>query len=644
MANSPQEEQSSQLMTPGHESPENPQNMPPTFASTPEAHSDQSVSSDSVTTLRKESAEVWQAIESRQWETMLALVGKQTLISNAWNVEEDQYPANYQGAKGEPIRGFNIVFDEDYGDQIATAVSKTSEGNLPLHVMTEFVTKTQNELHFVPIKRCISILSEFGRAEHEQWWEKNAKGKNALHIAALCQGRNSEHVIRALFELMVSSSSDDCLAGLDDGDGDGNTALHLAALNIPRTALYLTGLEENWRHESMQPFNRLLRAGANPWKQNRSGDTVLHLLNKERQAESIKGESESNTWGTAKDSASVQNLREAMRIQAARDILRQQGAWKPQLVATNGTGQTAMSLALLTKDYALVGALAEASQTPSFVLEGDDAKRWVKDGTTAFDKAVGTLDADLDPIRGDLIRNLAEDGSFKDYLTRKDQSGLTALHKACNLTEDRFDIVKALLSGTNIHERAGPPRDAHGKGDQRFANWSALTFATRRAHNSTALLLLEQGIMNGLTPSECSEIRQLAYDEGNLYIAGLIQHFRTHDLATLHEILTHDSKANLGEELRLSALKWPRKGMRSPDIERKGFRKFSEYRPKTEALRDFDYCSYPERRLIHHLVHGDEGTSWNTWTKKNGGWIHLPANNVSADHLSLSLKFELTVN
>lgn len=632
MTNSPQEgEPSSQMMISDYESSQDLQALSSTIAPAPEAPSDQSlIPSRYATTLPKVSAEILQAIESQHWETMLELVNREVLISKPrWWVLDEDIPANYQGAKGECLESLHIIFDESLETKIANAVATASEGNFPVHGMTEFITKSQESLSFEQIKRSISILSGFGRSEYEHLQKKNSKGRNALHIAALGEGRNSERALSAVLELMALSASKHGLAGLDEKDGDGNTALHVAALNIPKTALHLSQVDGSKRHESTQPFNRLLRAGANPWIQNGARDTVLHLLNKDRQANNNDGKSESNIQGTAEDNTSIQNLREIMRIQAARDILRQQGDWKPQLVAANDNDETAMSLALSAKDYKMVEALVEASQTPSFVLKGKEQEdTWSQQGAAAFEAAVLNRDTNLDPMRGNLIGSLAEDQFVKKCFNKRDNLGLTALHKVCNLEEDRDDIVMALLkNGAKTRSRVGQPAQQHSKEFQRYIGWTALSFALERGHRWTVSLLLANGAMDELSPAEWSAIRQRTY-EGNYICWDLIQYFRTHVSDNFNEVLVRPSECKDEKELGFLAIKWPSKGNSS----------------QNKSFKDFDYSSYPDKRPVGHMIYGNDDTSWDTWTRRNGGWIHLPANNVSIHHHSLTRKFDSKTN
>lgn len=620
-------------MTPGYESSQTP-NLTPTIAPTPEDPSGSSlIPSRSVTTLQQLSAEILEAIESQHWEALIKLVKTQTLISKWWWVQDKDIPANYRSSKGECLSGFHIIFDNDYEDKIGKAVSMEFEGNLPVHRLTKFITKAREDFEFEQVKRSVSILSGVGRPEKEHWRQKNAEGKNALHIAASGQGRNSEHALRALLELMAVSASDDGLAGLDDQtmseDMNDNTALHLAALNIPKTALHLSG-----NHESTQPFNRLLLAGANPWIQNRFKDTVLHLLNKDKQGKENDERSTTTMRGKSRDNAEIQNVRDNMRIQGALDILQQQGDWKSHLVAVNLAGNTAMSLALSTKDYKMVAALATAHQTPSFVQGKEEEDTWSRDGAAAFDVAVFTRDTDLDSMRGNLIRSLAEDKFVKKCFNERDEFGLTALHKVCNLKEDRDDIVMALLrNGAKVRKRVGQPAQEQSKEPRRYTGWSALSFALKRGHRWTVSLLLANGAMDGLTPAECSDIKQRSYEEGDYIGWDLIQYFRTHVSDSFSEVLERPQESKKERKLEFLATKWPSKGMMSDDADEEGE---SRYRFKDFEFETFDYRSYPEKRSVRHMLYCNDDTTWDTWTRRNGGWIHLPANNVSFHHLSLT--------
>lgn len=608
----------------------------PTTATPGSSPHEQTLASRASDTFEDLSEKIFQAINRQDWKELCNLMGQRRL-SDSWSLEPEDYPAKYRSIPEECLTGFRIDFDKKFEGKIARAISRSSKGQLPLHRFLTYLTgNTINPLGMERLRRSISILGGFGPPIPKLWQRKDRDGKNALHIAASGHGTDLDLALRALLELvamspMTSRTPDGRLYGLDDKTTgmQERTALHLAALN----------------EDSKQPFDRLLLAGANPWIRDSYGNTILHLLSDGRRIKSDKRKTETIGWRTELPGLTPEReIGDNIRIGKIHSLLHQTVDWTPGLDAVNDGGETAMRLALSTKDYKVVDALTEARCLPSYKPEQRVRKIWEEDAAAVLDLAVLDLDEALDepgdPIRIRLMKNLARDQIGEDCFNTQDNFGLTALHKACDLTQDRADIVKALLdNGAEINERTGPCKSGleHSERDKCHTGLSALSFAASRGHRRTVLFLLAKSAPRDLDPAECSIISQAAYEGGNPLVGDLIQHFRRYDSDYFHKLLDHAQDSNQSESL---ATKWPSKATISiedlaGEEEDVGSSRFSS---GMQQLEDFDYNSYPEKLQVGHIMScADEDpentpNTWNTyktWNRKNGGWIHLPANDVS---------------
>lgn len=589
------------------------------------------------------SEEIFEAINRQDWKELCNLMG-QRHISDFRSPEPAEYPAKYRSIMGEYLTGFRIDFDKKFEKKIARAISRSPKGYLPLHRFLAYLTESTIILNRLPerITRSISILGGFGPPIPKLWQQKGRDGKNALHIAASGHGTNLDHALRALLELvamspMTSRTPDGRLCGLDDKTTgmQERTALHLAALN----------------EDSKQPFDRLLLAGANPWVRDSNGNTILHRLSDGRRIKSHRRKTETIGWRTELPGLTAEReIGDNIRIGKIHSLLHQTVDWTPGLDAVNYDGETATRLALSTKDYKVVDSLTEARCLASYEPGQRVWKIWEEDAVAVLDLAVLDLDEALDdpsaPIRISLMKNLARDPIGVGCFNKHDNSGMTALHKACDLTQDRADIVKALLdNGAEINKRTGHSKSGleHSKRDQYCNGLSALSFAASRGHRRTVSFLLAKSAPEDLDPAECSIISQAAYEGGNPLVGDLIQYFRRYDSGYFHKLLDHAQDSNQSDTL---ATKWPSKATISiedlaGEEENVGSSRFSS---GMQQLKDFDYHSYPEKLQVGHIMScADEDpentpNTWNTykawntyktWNRKNGGWIHLPANDVS---------------
>lgn len=570
------------------------------------------------------SEDILNAIKEHNMNRLLTLVLHSELIEHGKSRKppSKHIPTNYQSLSEESIEVLDFDFHSDYKEKIAHAVSVYMDGYLPVHRMVEMMVKDRSPTgkgfsmwtlawkRHMTLQVCLKLLGGFNGAGSGQYWRQmQPDGKNALHIAASGHNFGSDLAVRIILELLAlsqsesSSSSDMGLDDLTAGPPDGtqeHTALHLAMPKLWTLKFQGHSLE------------RLLLAGANPCIQNSpNGETLLHLLaSKERSDGDHK------------------------RLHMIKTVLQhKEDGWKINLTAKNHVGYTAMAKAFEFNDYDMVIALLK-TRASSINLSDEAQDIWARDKADVLSLALDP-DGKFNSLRGSLIQALAHDDV---YLFRKKDSAMAALEKACNLTEDRDDVVSALLNALHDPDKT-----------EAFSRGCALSLAARKDHSLTVSVMLDHGAVEHMRSAECFSLIKTLRDEGRTMLADLIQYFRTHSRVN---VLEQSSDSETLKDLKLFAIKWPRRLTSSPNYaegerdkeheigemgeDKNGSEKqrrvgFSMYCRKegAQAFSTFKYSLYSSQHPVGQILHCEEHTFLHTWTRRNGGWIHLPANNVS---------------